>query len=159
MHRLDRLAIDKKVATKEYKEYVAKCDNKVKKIIPLYKLIDFKTACDFQNGVCVGARAARNDSISCFEKPSLSLTKYGCCCSYCYSSEGHFNGRKIYKNKLDKLKQYWTPKTGFLQKGEGCRLPIEMRSITCLTFICDIARKNMSVKDRKLLRNIERIRF
>jgi len=70
-----------------------------------------------------------------------------CCCRECWDIKAHFsfynNKEKEDKLEFNKLmKLYNWNENGFLGK-EGCNLPRENRSRTCLNYICDKMRRKL----------------
>lgn len=66
-----------------------------------------------------------------------------CCCSGCALSLGYL--KKVSKGQANVIRKLWDKATGFWKKGKGCTLPHKYRSPTCLSFLCDSARKRHSV--------------
>jgi len=97
----------------------------VKAVKLLTHCIDF--SCDFKNGTCRKIR----------EQPDLAertMYKYGSCCGECKSHIGYLH--VVY---LDDMKDYfksWNDETGFFKIGEGCQLPLGLRSGICLKKWC-----------------------
>jgi hypothetical protein len=100
--------------------------------------IDFD--CDFHNGRCNGRASAGNG-----------------CCTFdgCAISLGYWRkeGGTVDEDTLGKIADIYDEKTGFLKDGEGCRLPWELRSPTCLFIYCSGAM--MTDGDKILLRMIK----
>ncbi len=90
--------------------------------------------CDFNNGVCQ-ARA---------------MGGYGCCWQ-CAGSFGYWRReeRALDEETVKLMAELFDEGTGFLKEGEGCVLPREMRSPTCLYIYC--SDEKMSGKDKELL--------
>lgn len=97
-----------------------------------------KFKCNFEKGRC---RAERTEM---------------CCCSSCMRSYGHFSERFFagytHKNDIEEELLYYarkfSTKTGFWRKGEGCILPREKRSSTCLGYNCN---KNITNEEKLLI--------
>ncbi len=63
--------------------------------------------------------------------------KHGCCNpGSCRANKGYYHPTERFKIGWDKLVKYWDNITGFWSK-TGCRLPLELRSIECLTYKCN----------------------
>ena len=65
-----------------------------------------------------------------------------CCCRYCATVIGYIHNirpNNSVENKLDAIKKYadlYNITTGFWNKDKGCVLPHDMRSTTCIGFVC-----------------------
>jgi hypothetical protein len=57
-----------------------------------------------------------------------------CCCVSCASEIGYI--KMIPQRAISKYAECFDSKTGFWKEGEGCRLPRELRSDTCLRYSC-----------------------
>ena len=92
----------------------------IKALKTLTSLIDF--GCNFDDtGLC---RLYRN-------------TEYNprCCCNNCHGATGHFTNIQL--TDTPKIARHFKEKVGFWRKGRGCILPRELRSDTCITYICN----------------------
>ena len=59
-----------------------------------------------------------------------------CCCNNCYSANGHLE--KVQLTDIPKIAIHFRKKVGFWRPGKGCILPRELRSATCVTYLCRI---------------------
>lgn len=59
------------------------------------------------------------------------------CCDKCNDVFGYL--KYIKKSDASIYEEAFDETTGFLGKN-GCRLPLELRSVTCLTYLCDFIR-------------------
>jgi len=95
-----------------------------KKYARLTKFIDFH--CDFDSsGACVDARL----------KEKTMTPK--CCCAGCASSLGYYRG--VFPEKEEDFRtimDLYSPETGFFREGKGCLIPRELRSHTCVSYMC-----------------------
>ncbi len=83
--------------------------------------IDFD--CDFSNGNCSGRAMGGN----------------GCCTAQgCSLSLGYWRkeGDTLDEDTVRKIAPFFDEKTGFVRDGEGCSIPRELRSPTCLVVHC-----------------------
>jgi len=89
------------------------------KILERYKAITeyFIFPCDFRNGVC-GSR-----------------TDPRCCCQWCDQEIGYL--KSINLKSLRKYAEAFSAKTGFWRQKVGCILSRNLRSTTCVSFICN----------------------
>ena len=95
--------------------------------------------CDFSNGNCQGRAMGGN----------------GCCTAGgCSLSLGYWRkeGGTLDEDTVKKLAEFYDPKNGFLQDGEGCRLPRELMSPTCMIVHC--SDMMMTDEDKILLARI-----
>jgi len=89
--------------------------------------------CDIVDGTCISNRKNKAE---------------GTCCSGCMRSYGYIAPQDIYNvDHIDLLKRLYKEDTGFLSK-TGCTIPVEYRSVTCLTYHCD----NSNIKDSDILK-------
>ena len=58
-----------------------------------------------------------------------------CCCKHCYHNIGYVSF--IFEKDITKYSRKFEQKVGFWREGVGCVLPRELRSIICLTFLCN----------------------
>ena len=88
------------------------------------------------------------------------------CCSQCYTNQGHFSRSDDFvsaRQTLGKLidKYGWDHVYGFLGSN-GCMLPREYRSNTCLSHMCDNLRSALSPEQRdrveEIVRRIRKLR-
>jgi hypothetical protein len=80
----------------------------------------------------------------------------GCCTSQgCALSLGYWRkeGGTLDEDTVKKLAGYYDERTGFVRDGEGCILPRELRSPTCLFTYC--SDEMMSDEDKILLFRIQ----
>jgi hypothetical protein len=96
--------------------------------------------CDFNNGRCRGRVMGGNGC----------CTFQGCAISFGYWRK---EGGTLDEETVRRLSEYYDEKTGFLKDGEGCRLPRELMSPTCLYIYCS---DDMMTDEDKML--ISRIR-
>lgn len=94
--------------------------------------------CDFNNGICQGR-----------------LMGHSGCCFRCAETFGYWTkeGGTIDEDSAQKMAGSWDVRTGFLREGEGCCLPRELRSPTCLYTFC--SDEKMSGAERQLLFKIQ----
>ncbi len=79
--------------------------------------------CDFRNGQCAGRAMGGN----------------GCCTpDGCSLSLGYWRkeGGTLDEDTVRRIAPYYDPTNGFLTDGEGCRLPRELMSPTCMIVHC-----------------------
>jgi hypothetical protein len=96
--------------------------------------------CDFRNGLCQGRAMGGN----------------GCCTAQgCALSLGYWRkeGDTLDEDTVRRLAEFYDEKMGFLQDGEGCKLPRELMSPTCLFTYCSDTM--MSDEDKILLFRIQ----
>jgi hypothetical protein len=96
--------------------------------------------CDFSNGKCQGRAIGGN----------------GCCTADgCALSLGYWRkeGGTLDEDTARQLARFYDTNKGFLQDGEGCRLPRELMSPTCLFTYC--SDENMTDEDKILLFTIQ----
>jgi|AGTN01.2.fsa_nt_gi hypothetical protein len=95
--------------------------------------------CDFRNGRCNGRVIGGN----------------GCCTpGGCSLSLGYWRkeGGTLDEDTMRRIAEFYDPENGFLNDGEGCTLPRELMSPTCLFTFCSDAM--MSDEDKLLLYRI-----
>lgn len=82
---------------------------------------------------------------SCFEKGGKCHTispEARCCCANCFYEGGHFESCDfIFEKDIPKLNDLFQPRGGFWVKGKGCTLPRNLRSLTCITYHCEMDRR------------------
>ena len=93
--------------------------------------------CDFRDGACRGRE--------CDEQG---------CCWRCADTFGHWLKEEgpLDEDTLKKVAEYYDPVTGFCREEDGCVLPREFRSPTCLYIFCSDAK--MSGEELDLLYRI-----
>ncbi len=80
----------------------------------------------------------------------------GCCTpGRCAETLGYWRreGGTLDEDTVKRLAEAYDPRAGFLREGEGCVLPRELRSPTCLFIYCSDAK--MTDDDRTLLARIQ----
>ena len=58
-----------------------------------------------------------------------------CCCKGCYYNIGYL--WCIHKLDISTYVRYFRVKIGFWRRGKGCILPRELRSSTCVSYMCE----------------------
>jgi hypothetical protein len=99
------------------------------------EFIDF--SCDFDaSGECHARRVDHSSSRGDM-----------CCCIGCHGSIGYLrNGPPVLKEDRATYEELFKEKVGFWRKGSGCSLPRELRSPTCIYYMCwGNAKRNESI--------------
>ena len=99
------------------------------------EFIDFY--CDFDaSGKCNARRADNSDSRGDM-----------CCCVGCHEAIGYLRtGPPVLKEDRAVYEELFKEKVGFWRKGSGCSLPRELRSPTCVYYMCfGNAKRNESI--------------
>jgi hypothetical protein len=105
--------------------------NKNDCIDKLYSCINFPCKFD-KDGKCKGRDSFNN-----------------CCCDKCVEAKGYLEYNKS-KEEIKIYKKYWNNETGFYNKNSGCSLPIHLRSSTCVSYLCEFAKKEIDEKSKKI---------
>lgn len=98
--------------------------------------------CNWIDGKCASMRKREENKLI-----DIGLV----CCRQCAHNVGFLT-----RNKSDlpqEYLQYWDDVKGFLNPETGCKLPSDMRSKKCLTYVCRDAQ--ISVEDRQTLLDLE----
>ena len=74
-----------------------------------------------------------------------------CCCVSCAHNRGYLLRAPIVERDLSTYRHRWHKLNGFWQKGKGCVLPREHRSITCIFYNC----LPYEEKASKIIRNLK----
>lgn len=112
-------------------------------LIEKTRKIDY--GCDFNNGGCKRNRERKQDQPMC-------------CCTNCKNRMGFFN--VLNWPAIEKIAPLYNEETGFWKEGIGCSLPIDIRSVTCVTYRCGFLRDPMYEHKLELYEEylLERIR-
>ena len=105
--------------------------------LKLIENVDFETGCEFIDGQCREVRLGR---------PRLY------CCNECAKHVGYL---KVKEHELpEEYKNLFDEEKGFLGEN-GCKLPKEKRSVTCVCYACKPC--NILDSDRTLLVQVKRM--
>lgn len=113
-------------------------------IVPEHMLIavnNIDFGCEFNNGVCIGAR----------DRVSRGLKDIGkICCRGCFHNVGYF---RVERDQLpENYLAYFTYPDGFWSE-TGCKLPYEMRARRCVIYTC--VDSKISDENRQILTDFE----
>ena len=59
-----------------------------------------------------------------------------CCCNNCHGANGHLSNVQL--TDIPKIARRFKKDVGFWRQGKGCILPRELRSDTCVTYLCRV---------------------
>lgn len=112
------------------------CWSERKRYAELTSMIDFK--CNFdEDGICEQYqykkhyKSGRRKAKETIERVSK------CCCRSCGDYIGYLDSLPNSRYDLELIASRFNKKTGFWRLGEGCVLPREYRSNTCLFYMCN----------------------
>lgn len=146
----------------EYNRYILGLDefNKINRIdLTLHKMrikninnVDY--GCGFDSaGHCARSRSelAKISQLP-FLKRTQKFNNFGsyprCCCVRCFDAAGYYHWNGFYEGDLKTYHDLFKENVGFWRFGTGCSLPRELRSRTCLTYICTFANSKASEEVR-----------
>lgn len=98
------------------------CTHDWQQFAKLTTFIDY--GCNFERGKC------RNNG-----NRGIRSTGMGCC-ERCEGHFGYLRSIPVDWECIVKIARLFNKKTGFWRKGKGCALPIELRSVVCLNYVC-----------------------
>jgi len=116
--RRSDLPLEIEQALKTFKEKAAKITDEIT-----------AKACQIKDGQCIRTR-----------KNPENNTDF-CCCNECGWGVGYI--KQISTQEINERAKFWDNEKGF-HRVDGCALPKEERSITCLYYLCDDAIENIS---------------
>lgn len=109
-------------------KYYNVLDKERQELVNTYKQCN----CKIKNNICVGFKKKYIDHF--FNYNSEANKEIKTCCTNCAVRNGYLKSYEI-DIKFDYI-SIFNNIYGFLEKGKGCRLPLNKRSLVCLSWKC-----------------------
>jgi len=80
-----------------------------------------------------------------------TIDEVTCCCIECADNRGYLNDCDIMKmDNTDRVlaDSLWTNGYGYYDPSIGCKLPMELRSFTCRSYVCKHSKKGSTWAER-----------